>query len=69
MSGREKSYRISEIERAIQSRLRSGVDSRITMVQVMCAFPDLSIAEYLSIQRAILDNRGYRGPVRKALLA
>lgn len=39
------------------------------MVQVMWAFPDLSIAEYLSIQRAVLNNRAFKGPTKKMRLA
>jgi hypothetical protein len=65
----ERPYRICEIEKAIRFRFEAGKDLRSTMVQVMCAFPDLSIAEYLSIQRAVLDKRTFRLPVRKARLA
>ena len=65
----ERPYRICEIEKAIRSRLERGGDARATMVQVMCAFPNLGIAEYLSIQRAVLNNRAFRLPMKKARLA
>lgn len=65
----ERPYRLGKIEKAIRLRIDTGLDFRTTMVQVMCAFPDLSIAEYLTIQRAVLDNRTVRVPVRKARLA
>lgn len=69
MATLKRPYRICEIEKAIRLRLKADRDSRSTMVQVMCAFPDLSIAEYLSIQRAVLDNRTFRLPAKKARLA
>lgn len=65
----ETPYRICEIEKAIRLRLHNGGDPRSTMVQVMWAFPDLSIAEYLSIQRAVLNNRAFKGPTKKMRLA
>ena len=65
----ETPYRTCEIEKAIRIRLHNGGDTRSTMVHVMCAFPDLSIAEYLSIQRAVLNNRAFKGPTKKFRLA
>ena len=65
----ETAYRIGEIEKAIRLRLHNGGDPRVTMVQVMYAFPDLSVAEYLSIQRAVLNNRAFKGPTKKLRLA
>lgn len=65
----ETPFRVREIEKAIRLRLECGGDSRTTMVQVMCTFPDLSIAEYLSIQRAVLDKRAFKVPIKKSRLA
>lgn len=66
MASSKTSYRIGEIEKAIRRRWLQGRDARAVMVEVMCAFPDLTVGEYLAIQRAVLNNRSFRGPVKKA---
>ena len=68
MTKREIPYQVRQIEEAIQKLYRTGHDERTTIVRVMCAFPDLSISDYLTIQRAVIAGRPFQLPRRKLRL-
>ena len=68
MLKREVPYQARKIEEAIQKLYKTGHDERTTIVCVMCAFPNLSIADYLTIQRAVIAGRPFQLPRRKMRL-